>query len=150
MSSETLETSTAVEFLRKVSLFADFPEEDLSRLCKMMQVVHLKTDEDLFYEGSRGDKVYIILSGSLDIIKSSGNRSILLATRGTGHVIGEMALLDDAPRNATVRARTDTVLYEIEQAQFEVPPGYQSYCFAGFTEHSPHSLACNVVCPSAK
>jgi predicted CoA-binding protein/signal transduction histidine kinase len=118
MVSESVSTS-AVEFLRKVSLFADFPEDDLNRLCEMMEVVNLAQGEELFAEGSHGDKVYIILSGSLDVIKSSGTRQVLLATRGSGHVIGEMALLEDAPRNATVRANEDSVLYVINQEQFE-------------------------------
>ena len=119
MSAENSSTPSTVEFLRKVSLFADFPEDDLIRLCEMMQVVKVIAGQDLFVEGTRGDKVYIILSGLLEVIKSSGNRPILLATRGTGHVIGEMALLEDAPRNATVRAREDSILYAIDQEQFE-------------------------------
>lgn len=119
MTLKTVEDLSNIDFLRKVSLFAALPEEDLVRLCKMIEKVHLGEGEDLFVEGSHGDKVYIIKSGSLDVIKSSGNRPILLATRGEGHVIGEMALLEDAPRNATVRARTDSVLYAINQEQFE-------------------------------
>lgn len=109
----------AVDFLRKVSLFADLPEDDLIRLCQLIQIVHLRENEELFKEGSQGDKVYIIHSGLLEVLKSSGKHTILLATRGSGHVIGEMALLEEAPRNATVRARKDSVLYAIDQDQFE-------------------------------
>jgi signal transduction histidine kinase/predicted CoA-binding protein len=119
MTLESSENIPVVGFLRKVSLFSDLPEEDLIRLCEMIEVVQLNAGEELFSEGSPGDKVYIIESGLLDVIKSSGKQAILIATRGSGHVIGEMALLDDAPRNATVRAKTESKLLVINQEQFE-------------------------------
>jgi signal transduction histidine kinase/predicted CoA-binding protein len=106
-------------FLRKVSLFADLPEEDLTRLCEMIEEVHLAAGQELFAEGSPGERAYVIQSGELEIIKASGNRPVLLAVRKSGDVIGEMALLEDAPRTATVKARSDAILYAIHQEQFE-------------------------------
>ncbi len=121
MNSANLSTNhqSKVEFLRKVTLFSDLPDEDLQILCAMIEELHIKAGDELFAEGSPGEKAYVIQSGVLEVIKNSGQRPILLATRSTGHVIGEMALLEDAPRNATVRARTDSTLFVIEQEQFE-------------------------------
>jgi predicted CoA-binding protein/signal transduction histidine kinase len=107
------------DFNRKVPLFANLPEDDLARVCKMLEEVKLSAGQELFPEGGRGDRAYIIESGELEVIKASGGRPILLSVRGAGDVIGEMALLEDAPRNATVRARSDAVLYAINQEQFE-------------------------------
>jgi predicted CoA-binding protein/signal transduction histidine kinase len=107
------------DFIRKVPIFSDLPEDDLARLCELMEEVELKDGEELFSEGSRGDRAYIIRTGELEVIKTSGSRPILLSVRGTGDVIGEMAILEDAPRSATVRARGDTSLYAINQEQFE-------------------------------
>ncbi|MCB0252296.1 MAG: CoA-binding protein [Anaerolineae bacterium] len=107
------------DFLRKVPLLANLPDEDLDRLCEMVREVRLPAGQDLFAEGSRGNSAYIIESGELEIIKTSVNRQVLLAVRRSGDVIGEMALLEDSPRSATVRARSDSVLYEIGQLQFE-------------------------------
>ena len=107
------------DFLRKVPLFTDLPDEDLARLCEMMEDIHLSPGQELFAEGSRGDRAYIIQSGELEVIKASGSRPILLSVRGAGDVIGEMALLEDAPRNATVRARGDVKLFAINAEPFE-------------------------------
>ncbi len=106
-------------FLRKVPLFADLPDDDLVRLCEMVGEVHLSAGQQLFAEGSRGNRAFVIRSGELEVIKDSGSRPVLLAVRRAGDVIGEMALLEDAPRTATVRARSDSLLYAIHQQQFE-------------------------------
>ena len=85
----------------------------------MVDRISLPAGQELFAEGSRGDSAYVIELGELEILKASGNRPILLAVRKTGDVIGEIALLEDVPRTATVRARSDSVLYAIQQEQFE-------------------------------
>ncbi len=107
------------EFLRKVPLFADLPDEDLSRLCEMVERVHLPAGQELFAEGSRGDRAYVIESGELEVIKTSAGRPVLLAVRRPGEVIGEIALLEDTPRTASVRARSDAELLAINQEQFD-------------------------------
>lgn len=107
------------DFLRKVPLFAELPIEDLDRICEMVKEVHLAAGEELFAEGSRADSAYIIESGELEIIKTSLNRQVLMAVRRSGDVIGEMGLLEDSARSATVRARSDSVLYAIAAEQFD-------------------------------
>lgn len=105
------------QFLKNVPLFANMSDEDLSQLCEMMNVVELEDGEQLFAEGDHGDKAYVIQKGELEILKVSGNRTVLLAVRGKGEVIGEMALLENRPRMASVRARGDTKLLAIHQEQ---------------------------------
>lgn len=108
------------DFLKNVPLFADLPEADLDRLCEMVEEVRLEAGKDLFKEGSPGDMAYVIKEGELEIVKDSSGREVLLAVRGDpGTVIGEMALLQAAPRSATVRARKDTTLLAIHQAQLD-------------------------------
>ncbi len=111
--------SANYEFLKKISLFADLPEDVLNQLCLGVEEVHLTGSEVLFQEGSVGDRAYVIKDGQLEIIKSMGEREVLLDVRGSGDVIGEMALLQDAPRMASVRARDETVLLAISQEQLE-------------------------------
>ncbi len=105
------------EFLKNVPLFANLPEDDIDRLCQMMERIELADGEELFAEGSQGNRAYIIESGELEIIKVSGKRNVLLAVRATGDVIGEMSLVDNSPRMASVRARGDTSLLSIHHDQ---------------------------------
>ncbi len=106
------------EFLRQVPLFRDLPEEDLEHLCQHSTDVFVAAGEMLFPEGAPGDNAYIIEQGQLEVIKTSGGREVLLAVNGPGQVIGEMALLEDQPRMASVRARSDCKLIAISKEQF--------------------------------
>ena len=79
------------DFLKKVELFAGLSDEDLDRLCEVVEEVCLSAGEELFAEGDPGDKAYVIKEGELEVIKKSVERDVLLAVRKTGEVIGEMA-----------------------------------------------------------
>ena len=108
------------EFLRKVPLFADLPDADLERLCEMVEEVRLAPGQVLFHEGATGDHAYVLKDGEIEIVKTASGREVLLAVRGeSGDVFGEMSLLEDVPRNATIRARRDSLLIAIHREQFE-------------------------------
>lgn len=107
------------EFLKKVPLFASMADHDLERLCEMVTEVYLNPGDQLFAEGSPGDKAYIIEKGEIEILKASGERNVLLAVRKSGEVIGEMSLLEAAPRFASGRARTDSKLLAIGHNQLD-------------------------------
>ncbi len=75
--------------------------------------------EMLIREGDHGDTLYIILSGALEVTKRDGNREVTLATRMPGEVLGEMSLIERAPRTASVRAVKPSELLAIGPAAFE-------------------------------
>ena len=102
--------------LRKIPLFSDLSKEDLERVAEGVEAVKLPAGEILFNEGDPGQLAYVIQKGEVEVIKITDGREVLLAVRGAGEVIGEMALLDAAPRSATVRARSDTSLLSIPKA----------------------------------
>ena len=106
---------TSFDSLRRVPLFADLPEADLELVCAQSTEVDIAAGEVLFREGDVGDAAYVITAGALEIVKESAEREVLLAVRREGEVIGEMALLQDEPRMATVRAREDTTALAIPQ-----------------------------------
>jgi signal transduction histidine kinase/predicted CoA-binding protein len=106
-------------FLKKIPLFANLPDDDLDRLCAVATEAYLPADEILFTEGEIGDKAYVIMEGEVDILKESGGRTVLLATRQSGEVIGEMSLLDQTPRFASGRTRTDCKLLSISHDNLE-------------------------------
>ena len=71
-------------------------------------------------QGTIGDCAYIIESGSVDVfINNPEGNEQMLATRGAGTIIGEMALVDQKTRTANVRAAEDCVLVEISQEDFQ-------------------------------
>ncbi len=106
------------EFLRNTELFAELPEADLIELSASASELLLPEGEQLFAEGDEGDRAYIIKEGALEIIKHSSGREVLLAVRDEG-IIGELALLEAAPRSATVRARVPTTLITIRKEDLD-------------------------------
>ena len=73
----------------------------------------------LFSEGDAGDFAYIIGSGQVDISKKVDNDEVVVAVLGKGEMVGEMALIDDQPRAASVRATEATVAIVIPREAFE-------------------------------
>jgi signal transduction histidine kinase len=102
--------------IRVVPLFAGLADTDLRRICIGVTEMHLAAGEVLFSEGDTGDKAYVIVGGEVEVVKATERRETLIAVRGAGEVMGEMALLRDQPRNATVRARTDLDLFVIPRS----------------------------------
>jgi len=80
----------------------------------MLKVFLLKktfdVGETIFKEGDAGGEAYLIRNGYVSIWKQDGDNRIELATRGPGEIMGEMALIDDKPRSATVLAKTEVVV----------------------------------------
>ena len=72
------------------------------------------TGDTIFSEGERGDEFFVVVRGQVEI--RSGNRCF--ETLGRGAIFGEMALIDDSPRSATVVALTDVTVAPIKERQF--------------------------------
>ena len=104
---------------KKVPLFAGLLEADLEHLGQEIEEVRLAAGEELFAEGSPGDRAYVVTKGQLEVIKASSGREVLLNVLEPVEVVGEMALLEDKPRMASVRARTDSTLLAISKELIE-------------------------------
>ena len=111
--------TTSIDLLKNVPLFAGLPDDDLEVLCQQSEEVTLGPGENLFAEGDTGDKAYVTTGGEIEVVKTSGPAEVLLAVRGVGEVIGEMALLEQTPRMATVRAKGGATLMAIRKDQLE-------------------------------
>jgi signal transduction histidine kinase len=110
---------TGIERLRSIDLFAGLDDTDIDALASAAKAQTLHRGGLLFEEGDSGQEAYVITAGEVEILKHSQGREVLLAVRGPGDVIGEMALLEAAPRMATARARTEADLLVIPKAQFD-------------------------------
>ncbi len=104
--------------LHKVELLANVPQSDLDLLTASLTDRSLARGEVLFEEGDHGDMAYIVTEGELEILKESGGRRVRIAVLGHGLIVGETALLTEAPRNATARALTDVELVAISKEAF--------------------------------
>lgn len=98
-----------LELLRSVQIFAPLPEAGIERIAYALQPVHLPAGTVVFAEGDAGDRYYVIAAGEVEILGR---------TFGPGEGFGEIALLRDVPRTATVRARSDVELLALERDDF--------------------------------
>lgn len=73
----------------------------------------------LMTEGETGNAAYIIETGQVEILVNRGTNKLRIGTRGAGALVGEMAMIDDQPRTATVRATEDCEVIEITRDDFE-------------------------------
>ena len=105
--------------LRQIPLFADLSEEDLEQLYKMAETVSFPAGQLVLREGDPGDSLYVVLAGELEVTKRQGGQDILLALYKPGQFFGEMALLEQAPRSASVRTLQESRLLLISQAAFQ-------------------------------
>ena len=103
-----------VQCLKQIDLFEFFSDKDLFGLAEKISEVNLSPSENLFNEGEPGKEMYIILKGSLKVFKES--RSITMVN--PGDYIGEMAIIEDKPRSATVQAVGQCLMLELKSDQF--------------------------------
>ncbi|MGH2593576.1 MAG: cyclic nucleotide-binding domain-containing protein, partial [Anaerolineae bacterium] len=108
----------SIEFLQQLPLFTGLSETDLDWLFQKAEPVSIRAGDLLIEEGSPGDALFIILDGEFEVTKRSGPQDIAIDVRQPGAVIGEMSLLDHAPRSASVRARRDSQLLKIHDDAF--------------------------------
>ena len=108
-----------IQRLRSIPLFGDLSEHELEAVASRTVERRLGAGEQLFAEGDEGHDAFVIVSGELEILKRAGERDVTIAVRGEGDVVGEMALLQEAPRIATARARSATVLLAVPKAALD-------------------------------
>jgi hypothetical protein len=96
-------------FLRRVPLFAELVPEDLQRLAATATERVYAAGEALVREGDVGDELFVIVEGRVRVVRSEAGVERLLRTYEAGDHIGELAVLRDRPRAATVVAESDEV-----------------------------------------
>ena len=105
--------------LRKSPLFEGLSDEELQHLVDNAEHSTYRAGDVLMQQGDPGDSAHVVLSGGFEIQKQSGQSVIKIDVRKPGEVIGEMALLSNAPRSATVVATCDSETLCISQEVFE-------------------------------
>jgi hypothetical protein len=109
-----LTTIERVIALKGVELLADTPDEVLADLVGLLKEIEVPAGDRALTKGDPGSSMFIVAVGSLRVHDGETDIDRL----GEGDVFGELALLDPAPRSATITALTDTILLELERDAF--------------------------------
>jgi MFS family permease len=103
-----------VALLETIPIFEPMPQAALEHLANELEPTRVAAGEAVFDQGDRGDTFYVIQEGTVDVIQDG----VVVATLGGGGYFGEIALLRDVPRTATVVSRTDAQLFRLDRAPF--------------------------------
>ena len=109
-------------FLRRIiesQIAPGLTSDDVQHLVAAATLQKFDANQVLFSEGEQGDALHLIRSGSVTVSRDFGGREIVLAYVPAGQYVGEMALVSDTPRTATVRAAVRTETIRLEGAVFK-------------------------------
>ncbi len=99
-------TSVVRKTLKLVKIFEDFTEPEVLEFLRLARRQDVAADDIILREGGPGDDAYIVIAGTLRVLKARDGVEEHLATLEPGDSFGELALLDADPRSATVVAET--------------------------------------------
>ena len=112
-----MEASKVNKLIEKVSLFHDLTRDGVTKVFSHGTTMRITKGETVFYKGTEGDCLYCVLGGKLGVFDGSGKTC--LAELRTGEMFGEMALVTNDKRGATVTALEDSLLFVLRQTTFE-------------------------------
>lgn len=105
---------TKVQALKRAPLFEGLSRKDLTTLARVSEDLEVEPGTVLCREGEIGQEFFVIIDGKVKVTRK-GRR---IATRGTGDFVGEIALLEEIPRTATVTADTPVRLFVLTRKDF--------------------------------
>ena len=108
-----------VELIRKIPIFRDLEDADVRRLSEVATEEVIPVGGQVFSEGSRGDSLFAVKYGTVRVLKKGKDGQEEVARMGSGEHFGEMALIDDDRRSATVDAVEHTELVRIKREDLE-------------------------------
>jgi len=107
-----------VDLLRNVPLFRNLDATKLKLLAFTSERLTYSVGDSLFYQGDSGDSAYVIVEGEADIIIDSPGGPITVATVKQNDWVGEIAILCDVPRTATITAKSKLTTLRISKDVF--------------------------------
>jgi len=115
MNQQTNKNHEKLALLQSVKLLTELNESDFKILAECLYKVEINKDDVIIHEGDVGNCAYIVSKGQFSVEKFNH----ILTIFSSGDIFGEVALLDDRPRTATVRAKTAGVLYRLDRIKLE-------------------------------
>jgi len=107
-----------VEIMRTIPLFAKIEPSKLKLLAFTSERLEFMDGDELFHQGDVGDAAYIILDGAADVMVESPAGAVKVASLSRNDIIGEIAILCDVPRTATVVAAGDLATLRVSKDGF--------------------------------
>ncbi len=114
LDDAAVDRAREVELLQAIPIFAPLSPPVLEGLAARLVPVHAAAGETIVRQGERGDRFYVIAAGEVEVAVDGQPQG----TQGPGDHFGEIALLKDVPRTATVTAKTDVDLLALERDEF--------------------------------
>lgn len=107
-----------VDVLRRIPLFANVEPARLKLLAFTSDRVSFAAGQELFHQGDAGDAAYVIIDGAVDVLKDTDEGEQLLVTLKKNAFVGDIAILCDVPRTATVKAVDKIETLKIQKEHF--------------------------------
>ncbi len=108
------------ELLARSALFSELAPDELDAVAAAAQSLEFGRDEPIFAVNEPPDGLYVITAGRVKVsVPTTTGKELILATLGPGDFFGEMALLDDAPRSASVITQLPATAYRIHRRDFQ-------------------------------
>jgi len=121
-SMDTLKTVSILErilLLREIPIFADLSPEDLKYVAEIAHEEWYPQNTDIFHQGDDGRMMFVIVDGTVQVIRTTDGKDQVLAERGSGDFVGEMAIIESAPRSATLHAQSEVRVLAIDDETFK-------------------------------
>jgi len=99
---QTVSTLERVLLLREVPIFADLSPEELQQVAAIAGEQWFPDSTTIFHQGDEGNQMFIIVDGQVQVVRSANGKDQILAQRGPGEFVGEMAIIESVPRSATL------------------------------------------------
>ncbi len=107
-----------VDLLRKIPIFAKIDPAKLKLLAFTSERLAFEEGQTLFSQGDQSDAAYVIIAGSADVLVNTNSGQVSVAHLGRNALVGEIGILCDVPRTATVKALTELETLKIEKSNF--------------------------------
>jgi hypothetical protein len=114
LDREAVVPERQLSLLRAIPMFAPLPRLDLERVAVQLSRFVVPRDNVVVRQGDLGDRFYVIDAGEFEVVVDG----VVVRTLGVGDHFGEIALLHDVPRTATVRSVTDGAVWALDQEEF--------------------------------
>jgi CRP-like cAMP-binding protein len=117
---DKLSLGEKILLLKEIDIFSGLSASELAAIASVTEEMKLAKDEDVIKQNSIGETVYLIVDGRVSVIleKEDGNEAVI-DQMAPGSAFGEMALIDDSPRSATIRTITPCRFLTLHKQEFK-------------------------------